>query len=677
MDNISKRGIRKTIFTSVGLKIMIQMLVLVIIIAISIGGISIVQSKKALDTQTRQNMLARAKDSSDAIATEFENRMKQLENISYLEAVQSMQWSVQRPVLLDQMKKWSLNNLFIMDMKGTAYFADTNSTQDMNGNDFYITAKKGTPFITEPYIKKDEKQSITTLVYPIKNDKGEMIGIICATIDLKNINKIVQNVKIGDNGYAFLLNKSGTYVAHKDMNVVFNETNLTKLINKYPKMKDAQQLVKQMKDKKSDVGIYPLDADGKLYYVAYTPVEGTAWSLALNIPESEVFSSIKATIIQQVIICAIAVIVGIFVALLIKRDITREIKKIKEYASEISACNLAYNNVPTRNDEFGDVIVSLNDSVSALNKVISAVQQESYEIASGSDKINNELNIISQEIEDTSAAVEEITASMEQASASMEEMSEMSNSAKDSTKLSLQKSYDGLQLANEIELEANKIHEETCKSKEQIKSISNESSYKLRAALEKVQVVEGISQMADSILEISEQTNLLALNAAIEAARAGEQGRGFAVVAEEVRKLAEQSSDNVNNIQVKIKEVIGSVKELSDSASELLDVLEKDIVRDYDKIIDVALQYKEAGTNFKQIASAFTNTSNKTTDTIEQMSENIEQLAISVGEVTKSCTGISTNIENMSDKSHNILKEATQNKTSAENLSCEVDKFNL
>ena len=62
-------------------------------------------------------------------------------------------------------------------------------------------------------------------------------------------------------------------------------------------------------------------------------------------------------------------------------------------------------------------------------------------------------------------------------------------------------------------------------------------------------VVDNIKIMADTIGSIAEQTNLLALNAAIEAARAGEQGKGFAVVAEEVRKLAEQSSQAVTGIQ--------------------------------------------------------------------------------------------------------------------------------
>ena len=107
------------------------------------------------------------------------------------------------------------------------------------------------------------------------------------------------------------------------------------------------------------------------------------------------------------------------------------------------------------------------------------------------------------------------------------------------------------------------MHQDAIASKKDIESIFGKCKKDLEEALNKVSVVKNISAMSDSIMSISEQTNLLSLNASIEAARAGEHGKGFAVVANEVKKLAEQSTSTVTDIQKKVDEALEAVQALS------------------------------------------------------------------------------------------------------------------
>ena len=146
-------------------------------------------------------------------------------------------------------------------------------------------------------------------------------------------------------------------------------------------------------------------------------------------------------------------------------------------------------------------------------------------------------------------------------------------------------------------------------------------------AIEDGKIVDNIKIMADTIASIAEQTNLLALNAAIEAARAGEQGKGFAVVAEEVRKLAEQSSEAVTGIQDTIVKVQDAFKNLSENGSDVLIFINENVDPQFEEFENVGNQYYNDSDFVSQMSEEIASMSEELTATVDQVSQAVQNMS--------------------------------------------------
>ena len=373
----------------------------------------------------------------------------------------------------------------------------------------------------------------------------------------------------------------------------------------------------------------------------------------------------------------IPMILASIVTLLLIRRKTKPLSVLIAHAGEIAKGNLSVKDTNfTSKDEIGELSKTLNRLAGNFREIIGTVQTTSdqltrnaEETAASLNEMKDAVHQVATNMSETVASVSDGTLTAEQSSTILQSLAEDLQDSKitadasvENSKTTMATAEEGLTRASEISRDMDKIRQASIETGETIQ--------RLNEATTKIQHITG------SIAAIAAQTNLLALNASIEAARAGEHGKGFAVVAEEVRKLAEQSNSEVNQVEKIVQDITASIQSVVTSTEESTKLIETGSTT----VLQTSQSLSDISTEVAKTVEEISTISSKATSEAEdskQVVKLIHQLTESIREIEEVTTSISAATEQTTASIDEVASRSNETSHMAQELQQIVGKFKL
>ena len=565
----------------------------VLVTSVSIGLVSLQISSGVLERTILGGIADSNKANADLLSATLNGQLSALWEVANRTVTRTMDWDLIQPTMVPDVARLGFEELGLVFPGGHTLYVLDPATTNLGDRDYIIQAFAGRPSVSDVIISRRTGEPVVMFASPIRQNDNPGAPVIGVLIARKSggaaLSDLVVNLRSSmPSAYSYLINLEGTFMAHRNQRMVTEQFNPIRGVAADASLRPLADFVTMAL--RYRVGTSSYVYEGRKLVGHFTEVPGFPWLLFSILERTDIDGPLRQKRFVVLSIGLIFILGGLIVAFIVGKSIAKPVTRMAETLKDISEGegDLTRTIVVNSKDEIGDLALYFNNTLSKIKSLVVKIKKQAgvlsnigndlasnmTQTASAINEITANIQSIKGRVINQSASVTETNATMEQVTVNIDKLSghvERQTNAVSQSSSAIEEMMANIQ----------SVTATLAKNAANVKNLQESSDSGRSSLHEVVQDIQEIARESEGLLEINAvmdniagQTNLLSMNAAIEAARAGESGKGFAVVAGEIRKLAENSSEQSKTIGIVLKKIKESIDKITRSTDNVLNKFE-------------------------------------------------------------------------------------------------------